>query len=267
MKTTAQALSRLPVPLEACLLRQSFFVHTQTSRNTRGSRRWKQNSDPNGFRDRDGLAPVALAREDPVAQLVRDLRAALVAERGDHGALTLLRREPVELPALHGYLRQAFARAATQRYGAPGRARKSQSFFPKYLASLKCARCFIQMARAASSVSRLRATQEDKPEACQAVFSRCATPADARAGEGLLEDRVRRPVRPGRADDLRRPPAAGRTRRSRRGAWHLGRLEDNGEGDRAAKQSTQGERVAPGVKYCLLNLMCKAGNGYFPPAF
>mmetsp|Transcript_66760 Transcript_66760/g.161182 ORF Transcript_66760/g.161182 Transcript_66760/m.161182 type:complete len:863 (-) Transcript_66760:217-2805(-) len=48
--------------------------------------------------DRDGLAPVALAREDPVAQLEgrHALALALALEARDHRRLALLRRQPVE---------------------------------------------------------------------------------------------------------------------------------------------------------------------------
>src|SRR5206468_1757606 len=51
--------------------------------------------------DRDGLAPVALTREDPVAETVAD-RAAAAAERlesADDRALDLGRRQAVELAA------------------------------------------------------------------------------------------------------------------------------------------------------------------------
>ena len=54
--------------------------------------------------DRDRLAPVALAREDPVAELVGDLAAAAAArlESADDRALGLGRRQAVELAAAHG---------------------------------------------------------------------------------------------------------------------------------------------------------------------
>src|SRR5262245_29118384 len=51
--------------------------------------------------DRDGLAPVALTREDPVAQPVADLAAAAAKrlEPADDRALGLGRRQAVELAA------------------------------------------------------------------------------------------------------------------------------------------------------------------------
>mmetsp|Transcript_28863 Transcript_28863/g.97291 ORF Transcript_28863/g.97291 Transcript_28863/m.97291 type:complete len:254 (-) Transcript_28863:1022-1783(-) len=59
--------------------------------------------------DWDGLAPVPLAREDPVAKLVRRLRVAEAAllEVGDDGDLARFRVEAVEFSAVDGRARAA----------------------------------------------------------------------------------------------------------------------------------------------------------------